>query len=97
MLNLGGFGSILGLFWHMGWMIAENLQKLNENTVFFVFWGARKGGSSTFLAMLAPRWHFSGILRALVGHVGAKMANKIGKMANMRGKMGARRRKCPHN
>ena len=46
-----------------------------------------------FLAMLAPRWHFSGILRALVGHVGAKMANKTGKMANMRGKMGARRRK----
>ena len=50
--------------------------------------------------MLAPRWHFSGILRALVGHVGAKMANKTGKMANMRGKManmrgkmGARRRK----
>ena len=34
-----------------------------------------------------------GILRALVGHVGAKMANKMGKMANMRGKMGARRRK----
>ena len=45
------------------------------------------------MAMLAPRWHFSGILRALVGHVGAKMANKTGKMANMRGKMGARRRK----
>ena len=32
-------------------------------------------------------------MRALVGHVGAKMANKTGKMANMRGKMGARRRK----
>ena len=45
------------------------------------------------MAMLAPRWHFSGILRALVGHVGAKMANKTGKMANMRGKMGARRQK----
>ena len=27
-----------------------------------------------------------------MGHVGAKMANKMGKMANMRGKMGARRR-----
>ena len=39
----------------------------------------------------------SGIWRALVGHVGAKMANKMGKMANMRGKMGARSRKCPHD
>ena len=36
-------GSILGVFWHMGWM-AENLQKLCENIVFLVFWGARKGG-----------------------------------------------------
>ena len=38
-LNLGGFGSILGLFWHMGWM-AENLQKPSENIGFLVFWGA---------------------------------------------------------
>ena len=32
-------GSILGLFWHMGW-IAENLQKHMENIGFLVFWGA---------------------------------------------------------
>ena len=32
-------GSILGLFWHMGW-IAENLQKLEENSGFWVFGGA---------------------------------------------------------
>ena len=32
-------GSILGVFWHMGWM-AENLQKLRENIGFWVFGGA---------------------------------------------------------
>ena len=32
-------GSILGVFWHMGWM-AENLQKPKENISFLVFWGA---------------------------------------------------------
>ena len=32
-------GSILGVFWHMGWM-AGNLQKPEENICFLVFWGA---------------------------------------------------------
>ena len=50
-----------------------------------------------FFGVVGSKMPFSGILRALVGHVGAKMANKTGKMANMRGKMGARRRKCPRN
>ena len=32
-------GSILGVFWHMGWM-AGNLQKRKENIEVLVFWGA---------------------------------------------------------
>ena len=40
-----------------------------------------------FFGDVGSKMPFSGILRALVGHVGAKMANKTGKMANMRGKI----------
>ena len=40
-----------------------------------------------FFGDVGSKMAFSGILRALVEYVGAKMANKTGKMANMRGKM----------
>ena len=87
---------MLGAFWEYfgtwaGWQ--KTYKNLRKTYVFWYFGVLEEVAEALFLAMLAPRWHFSGILGALVGHVGAKMANKTGKMANMRGKMGARRRK----
>ena len=64
----GDFGSILGLFWHMGW-IAENLQKPKENTSFWVFWGGwngavtRKSGMGAMLVDLVAPF---GVLRAIL-------------------------------
>ena len=61
-------GSILGVFWHMGW-IAENLQKLNENISFWVFWGAwsgaviRKSGMGAMLVDLVAPF---GVLRTIL-------------------------------
>ena len=71
----------------MGWM-AENLQKLEENIRFFGILGCLKRWLKHFFGDVGAKMAFSGILGALVGQVGAKMANKTGD-ANMRGKMGA--------
>ena len=80
-LDLGGFGSILGLFWHMG-CIAENLQKLKENIIFLVFESAWRG-AVTRKSGLEQSWEILGHLLACCAHL-LKVSAQVG------AKMGAR-------
>ena len=77
-------GSILGLFWHMGW-IAENLQKLKKTLVFSILGCLEGAATRKFILGAVPR--------RSRGTFWCPARDFLKKSAQVGAKMGARRPK----